>query len=146
MNMVSDEKLMRAFVRANALARRKRKDVDENYECFPQGKGAGLILDMLVTEEGLSQQHIADEIGIRPQSVSEVLVKLENQGFIRRVAGKADKRTVLIYITEEGKNYRIRLAEARIAHAENFFSVLSEEEKQDFYSVLKKLNQAHKAT
>ena len=142
--MLTDEKLMRKLIRTANLARRAPKEDGEDPSHAPRGKGFWHILDMLTEGDGISQQQIADEMDIRPQSVSEALVKMEDRGLIRRVSSEADKRSMLIYITEKGMEQRKQLAQARILHAEKFFSVLSDNEKRELFAILQKLNQANK--
>lgn len=100
-------------------------------------RGFGYVLDLLSETNGISQQQIADALGIRPQSVSEAITVLEERGFIRKETSEKDKRVTLIYITEAGQAHASELAQERKAHAERFFSVLSDEEKD---TLLTKIN------
>lgn len=135
--MILEQKLMRNLMRAAGTARRRREG--DNANGTHKGRGFGHILDMLGTE-GISQQQIADNLGIRPQSVSEAVTVLENRGFICRQPSENDKRKMLIFITEAGLKHREEIAAERIVHSQQFFSALTQEEKAQLLTLLEKLN------
>ena len=137
--MKTEHLLMNAFRRAVALSRRqRRKHLPEG----PSGhiRGMGHILDSLSLEEGKRQKSLAEELGIRPQSLSEALQSLEERGEIRRETDPADRRVTLVYLTEKGKEKREKMAELRSAHAESFFGVLTLEEQNTLLALLEKIN------
>lgn len=134
--MITDEKLLRTMMRTSALARRKHADGN----CV---KGQGIILDRLCECVGVTQQTIADGLSMRPQSVSEALIAMEEKGLIRREHNPEDKRSMLIYLTEHGREIREKNAVERAEHAKIFFSSLTEEEKETLYSILKQLCRAN---
>lgn len=151
--MITDEMLMKNLIRTSTHARRPpmHKDEAENLQAPdekkkghrhpPMGRGFGHILELLVPGEGVSQQWIADKVGIRAQSVSEAIMTMEKRGFVRREASQADRRVMLIFITEQGVEHRKKAAAERSRHAREFFSVLTEEEKEVLFGILEKLNQ-----
>jgi len=138
--MILEQKLMRNLMRAAGTARRRREGDNPNSQ--HKGRGFGHILDMLGTD-GISQQQIADNLGIRPQSVSEAVTVLENRGYICRRPSESDKRKMLIFITEEGLNHREEIAKERLVHSQQFFSTLTQEEKAQLLTLLEKLNSQH---
>ena len=139
MQMITEQKLMRNLMRAAGTARRRP---DGDTAGRPTGRGFGHILDLL-QKEGISQQQIADTLGIRPQSVSEAVSVLESRGYICRIPSESDRRKLLICITDEGLKHREEIAESRKAHAEQFFSSLTQEEKAQLLMLLEKLNSHH---
>ncbi len=138
--MLPEQNLMRNLMRACASARRHPQRTAGPHP--HRGRGFGHILDLLAEGEGVSQQQIADALSIRPQSVSEAISTLEERGLIRKEPSPRDKRSTLIYITEQGIARRAELAEERKAHAIRFFSVLSDEEKETLLRLLEKLNES----
>ena len=140
--MILEQKLMRNLMRAAGTARRRREgDGADGKHNQHKGRGFGHILDML-SAEGISQQQIADNLGIRPQSVSEAVSVLESRGYICRKADEADRRKMLIHITAEGEKHREEIAAERAAHAQQYFSALTQEEKAQLLALLEKLNSA----
>ena len=102
----------------------------------------GHILELLRREDGLSQQEIAERLGIRPQSVSEAVARLEGRGLLRKMPDERDRRVTRIFITEAGIARRQEIARLRQAHAQSFFEVLTEEEKVCLAGLLQKLEAA----
>ena len=78
-------------------------------------------------------------IQIRPASLSEMLSKMEKGGYITRARDEKDKRNVVISVTEKGKAANEKNYDKQKARAIRAFDVLTEEEKQQFHSTLRKL-------
>ena len=110
--------------------------------CHGGGHGKRRVLALLAMKEGMSQKDIAFLLGIRPQSASEVLAKLQDQGFIERRQDEDDKRVTKVYLTEKGREHAKRCAEMHQAMAADVFSVLSEDEKEQLLSILSKLSES----
>ena len=137
--MKTEHLLMNAFRRSVALSRRQKRKL------LPQGgeghvRGMGHVLDSLSPTEGKRQKTLAEELGIRPQSLSEALFALEERGEIVRRTDPADRRVTLVYLTDEGEKKREALAKIRCEHAEAFFGVLTPEEQSQLLSLLEKIN------
>lgn len=65
-------------------------------------RGQGRILALLKLKPEISQKDLSYLSDMRPQSLGELLAKLENQGFIAREASESDRRAMLIRLTEKG--------------------------------------------
>ena len=137
--MNKDQQLMRTLMRACASVRRQPQHPDGHHT---RPRGFGHILELLTENSGISQQQIADTLRIRPQSISEAIGILDSRGLIHKEANPADRRVTLIHITEEGRTHAAKLAQERRLHAEHFFSVLTEEEKDTLLQLLDKLGSA----
>ena len=66
-------------------------------------RGRGRIIAMLKIKDGLSAKELAQVLGIRVSSLNETLAKMEKDGLVERKPSDADKRVVLIYLTEAGR-------------------------------------------
>lgn len=88
----------------------------------------------------LTQVEVADMLGIRPQSVGPILVQLESEGLIERVAWSGDRRARLVKLTDAGRLAAAEARERQRAFAEQALSVLSEEERAGFAAAIVKLN------
>jgi len=66
-------------------------------------RGQGRVLTMLHMQDNISSKDLAYVMGIRPQSLNELLGKLEGKGLIERSPSEEDKRVVMVRLTEEGK-------------------------------------------
>jgi len=85
-------------------------------------------------------KQLAEELGIRPQSVSEAIFFLEKRGEVRKEADANDRRVRRIFLTEQGEERKKMLSRMQEEHAEKFFSVLTASEKQTLLSILEKIN------
>lgn len=110
--------------------------------CHGGGHGKRRVLALLAMKEGMSQKDLAFLLGIRPQSASELLAKLQDQGFIERRQDENDKRVTKVYLTEKGREHAERCAQMHQAMAADVFSVLTEEEKEQLFTILGKLSES----
>ncbi|MCD8055936.1 MAG: MarR family transcriptional regulator [Clostridiales bacterium] len=105
--------------------------------------GRGQIITMLSKRDGVTQKELSEMMCIRPQSLSEALTKLEDEGMIRRERSETDKREVNVFITNAGRACCEDIHRRHEAHAAEFFSALTEEEKKTLGELLTKLVKSH---
>ncbi|GCL70330.1 MarR family transcriptional regulator [Paenibacillus naphthalenovorans] len=73
-----------------------------------------LVMMLLWEKDGLTQNEIAELLVKDKTNVARMLFNLEQKGFIRRACPKNDRRSLIVYLTEEGKqlgNHIISLTE-----------------------------------
>ena len=97
-------------------------------------------------EPGIRQKDIAENLGIRPSSLSEQIDALEADRYLERVANPEDKRSTLIVLTEKGKARAWEVQDDRRKAAEEFCSKLTEAEKDTLIALLDKLLEKPEAT
>lgn len=102
--------------------------------------GQGRVLRILTLRSPMPQRELAYMLGVRPQSLSELLGKLESAGLVERKRDETDRRTFNVEITEEG-----RTAESGFQEMEDPFDVLSEEERDQFGDLLDRVSDAVRA-
>jgi len=102
--------------------------------------GQNRILAALMMQDGVSQKDLAYLLGIRPQSLTQALETLEQDGFVERKQDDSDKRLSIVCLTDKGRGRATKVAEDRKAYAENAFSMLSAEEKEQLASILDKID------
>lgn len=102
----------------------------------------GRLLICLEREDGIPQKQLAERVNIRPQSLSELLQKLEQDGMIERHPHELDKRTMLVYLSDLGRARLDDIKAERKRFADEFFAPLTEEEKQQLADILDKLIRA----
>lgn len=101
--------------------------------------GQNRVLAILMMQDGTSQKDLAYLLGIRPQSLSEALDKLEASELVVRRHNEEDKRVVNVFLTDAGRRRAEKVAEDRKKSAADVFSVLTEEEKEQFAAIMDKL-------
>jgi DNA-binding MarR family transcriptional regulator len=61
------------------------------------------FMGQLIHHGRTSGRELASALGITPSSVVTLVDRLENKGFVRRVADQADRRVTWIELTDEGR-------------------------------------------
>ena len=94
---------------------------------------------MLAENDGVSQKLLTEQSGIRPASLSELIIKLERNGLVERQRNEEDKRNRNVYLTEEGRALAETIKSRKDESADFLFDVLSEEEKETLTVLFDKL-------
>lgn len=103
------------------------------------GKGQHRVLYLLYRYGNMTQRELMGFRGIRSASLSEVLSKMEENGFVQRERSAQDRRKVLITLTQHGILEAERFGKERQETAEVFFQVLENEQKQQLGEALERL-------
>ena len=132
-----EHSIMRNIMRVASGARRRPKE--QSREQMGKCRGFGHVLDLLTEQDGITQQQIAESLGIRPQSASEAICNMEAQGLLTRQINEQDRRSCRIYITPAGRVRQGELLNLRIENAKRVLSVLTEDEKNTLLRLLEKV-------
>lgn len=117
------------------------RDIEQRMQFLYDGKKSQRrILIILRDEESITQRELTEKLSIKPASVSEVLAKLANKGYIIRVPSSIDKRTMVISLTEEGRRIADEAYQSRSLRIVEMLSCLEDDEKDTLLSLLEKLN------
>ena len=96
-------------------------------------RGQGRVLAVLDYTGEVSQRDLCVKLGVRPQSLGEVLTKLERQGYVERHASQEDRRLQMVNITDAGR-------ECARAHKPNIsFCDFTDEESVQFLEYLERV-------
>ncbi|MBQ4591761.1 MAG: MarR family transcriptional regulator [Clostridia bacterium] len=152
-----EEEIVRMLGRLNALSKRGSAPPPSPPETrdgeplpppppdpAPRGQGRGRMLGLLLDHGEMSQSHLAYHLGIRPQSLSEMLAKAEADGMIVRRQSTEDKRQTLVSLTELGQSRVETFRENHRRQAAEFLAPLTDEEKAALADILRKLIDAKK--
>lgn len=90
----------------------------------------------LLRQGPLNQKQIQEQLSTRPGSVSELISKLEAKQLVERRRDDADRRRVVLSLTEKGQLAAL-IHEQR--PSEDLFAALTEEEKGQLAGLLGKL-------
>ncbi len=99
-----------------------------------RSRGQGRVMALLKLQPQISTRDLAYLLGIRQQSLNELLNKLEEKEMVERKPSEDDKRVMIVHLTEKGKE-----AEQPKNESYDFFGVLSEEEQAAFSDYLDRL-------
>lgn len=110
------------------------------YNSIPKARDSqGRILRILSAHNGISQHELQDIMGIKPGSLSEVLIKLEKAGYITRKLDKNDRRRQIVNITDEGRRVFEEIHKAHEADSTHYFDALNAKERKSLLTLLDKL-------
>ena len=143
--LLSDDSLMREMAHLNAVIGRNARNAGGAWGL--PGALAILAGHEVAMEEGfaprlMSEVEIAQDMGIRPQSVGPLISQLEDAGFVRRVPHEGDRRAHLIELTDEGRANAQAVRDQQRRFAEDTLSCLTQNEKDQLAALVLKLNAA----
>lgn len=118
------------------------KNIDSTIQCTEQAsnfRGQGLIIDLIAHHEGCSQRELATLAGVKPGSLTEVLERLERNGYVIRRRDERDRRVIRVFLTKQGQNFRAKLVKQRAAFARQLLTGVSPQERQQFVRVVDKM-------
>lgn len=99
----------------------------------------GRILKILYVHGPMTQKVLQDKLDIQPGSMSEIAAKLEHKGLLIREKDPADKRKILLSLTEAGRADVEQFQMHRKAMHARDFEALTQEEQQTLQRLLDKL-------
>ena len=79
----------------------------KNFSGLDPQQGQGRILSALRRMHSISQKELGKALNIRPQSLGELLQKLESNGYITRHRSETDKRVLIVELTDRGEAFQI---------------------------------------
>ncbi|MDX1478143.1 MAG: MarR family transcriptional regulator [Saprospiraceae bacterium] len=99
-----------------------------------------VVLDVVMREEGLSQQEIGQATAKDRPTVTRILDKLERKGLLKRTTDPEDRRKFGIFSTPAGRR-KVRTLLPRIeAFRLTHFDGLSNQDMRDLMRILDKIN------
>lgn len=102
-------------------------------------KAVRSVLKILTINNGISQNELAREVHLQGSTISVALVKMEEEGLIRREASSNDKRKVNVYMTSSGYEMMKTLEKVVSKMEEKMLDGLTDSEKYDLHYCLTKI-------
>ena len=94
-------------------------------------RGQGRILAILHQKDGISTKDLSEILNINVTSLNETLNKLMRNGYIKKESSPIDKRVLLIYLTDKGREFRFQKPKDI-----DIFNCLSDSQKEEFNNCL----------
>ena len=88
------------------------------------------VLTLLLDERALRLSDLASATGVRPPSMTELISRMERQGWLRKMDTVHDRRGVSVTITEEGRTLIHALNRRQIDLIAGRLALLTDEEKR----------------
>lgn len=105
----------------------------------PSQGGRSAALAILGRHGAMTQASLADRLGIRAASASELVAKLESDALVTREKSSDDGRAYCLQLTDEGRKMAEEAFAERRERDARLFSALDDEEKEELAGLLHKL-------
>ncbi|WP_412990157.1 MarR family winged helix-turn-helix transcriptional regulator [Pediococcus siamensis] len=102
-------------------------------------RGQIRVLLLLDQNEKLTNSQIVDKLDIRPSSVSVMVRKLIEEGYVERKDSAEDKRVSYLSLTQKGRDSLKQSRQFRDDFADSLFDGLTDSEKETLQHLLAKL-------
>lgn len=107
--MAEERNFIEAYLNAYSLTQRYHLIwYVKNFGGLDPWQGQGRILSALKRNHNITQKELGIMLDLRPQSLGELLQKLEANGFIQRHRSTTDKRALIVELTEKGEAFQIK--------------------------------------
>jgi len=104
-----DEKLIATFLEMYRLMHNySMMWYRKNFGGIDPNQGQGRILSALSRKNNISQKELGTSLDIRPQSLGELLQKLEANDYIKRYRSPTDKRALIVELTAKGEEFQLQ--------------------------------------
>ena len=125
--------MIEAIARLSRVMRRRSKAQE------PLSYMGHYVLRMIMENDGIRATELARLADIRPASVTQVVNRLEQQGYVVRKKDDADSRAKRIYITDQTREHIEAHTKEKQVRNERMRSCLTEEESDAFLATCEKL-------
>ena len=99
----------------------------------------GLVLGILRDHGTMPPSEVGDRLQVTRATVTGVVDSLERRGFVRRSANPADRRSLLLELTPEGRAVVQELRTLVHGHERAWMAVLSESELRGYIELLHRI-------
>jgi DNA-binding MarR family transcriptional regulator len=100
-----------------------------------------VVIDILLDNNGLTQNEIAGRLYKNPPTISRILDLLAKKGIVERVAAQDDRRSFEIHLTSEGKTIGEKCKEIALELRSKSWEHLSDEEYATFQRIINQVFQ-----
>lgn len=116
------------------------KMYNEEAAKFDSTMATGLTLLSIDQEKGTPSTSLGPKMGMEATSLSRILKTMEKRGLIERRPNPEDGRSVLIYLTDFGREKRAYSREKVLTFNDAIKHNVSEEKLRHFYEVAELIN------
>jgi MarR family transcriptional regulator, organic hydroperoxide resistance regulator len=99
-------------------------------------RGQPFLLAVLWAEEGLAHSELAARMHVTPATITKMLQRMEDSGFVHREPDPDDQRVSRVYLTDYGRVVRQRVADMWQTLENESFAGLTPDEQETFRQLL----------
>ncbi|MBU8877608.1 MarR family transcriptional regulator [Bacillus sp. FJAT-29790] len=130
---------LKLFIVLSRAYRAVNENVNKLIQTYGLNPTEFAVMELLYHKGDQPLQQIGGKILLASGSITYVVDKLEQKGFLKRVACPKDRRVTYAQITDEGKGFIEDIFPDHKEQINNLMSELSEDEKKTAIELLKKL-------
>ena len=93
-----------------------------------------IVMMVLWEEENINEKKLGERLFLKPNTLTPLLRKLEEKGYVRMIRNRSDERNLVISLTEKGNALKDRAVDVPGSIAETVH--LDPEEAMYLYSIL----------
>ncbi len=105
-------------------------------------RGQHFVLAALWEQDGLTHSELADQLYVRPATITNALKRMETAGLVERRRDDRDQRVSHAYLTDAGRRIRSDVERVWAALDEKAFGDLSPEEALQFRRLLFRIRES----
>lgn len=139
---MGNEESMKLYIELHRLGRQMHRFSHRAMHEGNHFKGAqSRLLTVVAENDGITQRELAEILDVRPSSLTAMVVKMEQYGFVERKQDDKDQRVMHIYITDSGKEVESKSKSDIQGLVNSVFKNLSEEEIKQMLAITEKLSE-----
>lgn len=104
--------------------------------------GQPKVLDCLLSCEGCDQKTLATKCEIEQATLGSILLRMEEKGLIERKQENGNRRSLFVYLTDEGRSAAVKMQRIFKEEDENALQKFNKEEQEDLSGLLRKIWEA----
>lgn len=137
---MTKNKIIMIFELFRNINRTINKRMDCRLGCLKFNPTALYIMIQLMDGEKKTLKELSIGANLANSTVSEAIDRLEKEGLVKRERDTADKRRVLIYVTEKALSYKKEIEEKNLKILQDILKDISDEDLNCILNGLTKLN------
>lgn len=111
----------------------------KEYKDLGFGAGQYQFLIMLYLKDGLSHDELTEKMSVDKATTARAIIKLEEEGYVKRVLNEEDKRKYHIYLTEKAISKKEEVFRISDLWEQRLVGELTEEEKDALFLIMRKI-------
>lgn len=117
-------------------AQARKPPLDDRRQLFSRGE-MGILIHLNFHKDGTTSGDLSEYLSVSTGRVATALKSLEKKGFVVRRTDADDKRKVIVFITDAGRQFLLDRRNEGIALMEKMLRRLSEEDAREFVRLVK---------
>ncbi|MEO0544278.1 MAG: MarR family transcriptional regulator [Pseudomonadota bacterium] len=103
--------------------------------------GQEKIFTLLAVEGAMAPGQLAARLNVKPPTITKTIIRLEEQGYVKRTASPDDKRQISVSLTEAGGEIVSKIHHATHTAEKEILDGLRKKERRELLAILTNLNQ-----